>query len=163
MRQKQSFNLLLLLFILLFSGNSSAAQRAPDFNLPTLNGKYVSLADLKGKVVYVDFWATWCPPCRVSFPWMQTMHKRYSEAGLAIIAINLDGERSLIDSFLKSTPVDFTIAHDPKGISAEAYKVKGMPSSYIVDRNGFIQTTHMGFRNKDKDLLEAKIKAALSK
>lgn len=141
--------------------SSLTTKKAPDFTLPTIDGKTVTLSELRGQVVYVDFWATWCPPCRKSFPWMQKMHDRYAKTGLKIIAISLDGKRELIDDFLKSNPVSFTIAHDPKGESADAYKLIGMPSSYIIDRHGNIQQSHAGFRNDDKDKLEAQIKAVL--
>jgi peroxiredoxin len=139
-----------------------ADQKAPDFQLPKLNGEKVRLSDFKGKVVYVDFWATWCPPCRKSFPWMESMHQRYSGMGLKIVAISLDQKRDLIESFLKTHKAGFTILQDKKGNVAEAFNVKGMPSSYLVDRKGNIRLKHAGFNEGDKAGLESQIKQLLA-
>ena len=91
-----------------------AADSAPDFKLPSAKGM-VELSKMKGKVVYVDFWASWCTPCRKSFPWMNDLHKKYKDQGLEVVAVNLDKSRAPIDEFLKKTPADFTIAYDPSG------------------------------------------------
>jgi len=139
-----------------------AADAAPDFKLPSAKGM-VELSKLKGKVVYVDFWASWCTPCRKSFPWMNTLYKKYKDQGLEVVAVNLDKSRESIDDFLAKTPVDFTIAYDPSGGAATSYKVSGMPSSYLIDRSGQLQTSHIGFRDKDKDEIEGKIKELLVK
>lgn len=139
-----------------------AAEPAPDFTLPTFpDDAKVSLSDFKGRVVYLDFWATWCPPCRKSFPWMDEMHERYKEDGLTIIAVSVDKKRQLIEEFIKKTEPTFTIAHDPFGKVAKSYTLRGMPSSYLIDRNGMLIKTHMGFRNKDKAKLEAIIQRLL--
>jgi len=139
-----------------------AADKAPDFQLPTLKGDKVNLSDFRGQVVYVDFWATWCPPCRESFPWMESMHQRYQDMGLKIVAISLDQESHLIENFLKAHEADFTILHDKKGTVAESYNVKGMPSSYLVDRKGNIRLRHAGFNEGDKADLESHIKKLLA-
>ena len=151
---------IVLLFTAFFTA-STYAQPAPDFELPTIDGGTVKLSKHKGEVVYVDFWATWCPPCRKSFPWMEEMHTKYENLGFKVIAISLDGKRDPIDLFLKSMPTSFTIAHDPKGTSADSYKLKGMPTSYLIDRDGNIQVTHAGFKESDKDKLEKHIKKLL--
>ncbi|WP_455211160.1 TlpA family protein disulfide reductase [Kaarinaea lacus] len=145
-----------------FLNTVSAAEKAPDFKLPQINGGSVQLSDLKGSVVYVDFWATWCPPCRESFPWMESMHQRYQDLGLEIVAISLDQKSDLIENFLKSHKASFTILHDGEGGTAEAFKVKGMPSSYLVDRKGNIRVRHAGFNDDDKSELESKIKQLLT-
>ncbi len=138
-----------------------AVESAPDFKLPSAKGM-VELSKLKGKVVYVDFWASWCTPCRKSFPWMNELHKKYKDQGLEVVAVNLDKSREPIDVFLSKTPADFTIAYDPSGGAATTYKVTGMPSSYLIDRSGQLQTTHLGFRDKDKEEIEGKIKELLA-
>jgi thiol-disulfide isomerase/thioredoxin len=135
---------------------------APDFKLASAKGM-VELNKLKGKVVYVDFWASWCTPCRKSFPWLNEMNKKYKDQGLEVIGINLDKSREPIDEFLAKTPAEFTIAYDPSGGAASGYKVMGMPSTYIIDRQGNIAYSHIGFREKDKEELEGKIKEFLSK
>ena len=138
-----------------------AAETAPPFRLPTTTDT-LKLEDLKGKVVYLDFWASWCPPCRKSFPWMNEMERHYSRQGLAVVAVNLDKDRALADKFLKEVPAEFTVAFDPEGTVADSYHVPGMPSSFIIDRTGRIQAIHIGFREEDTSDLEASLRHALS-
>lgn len=109
----------------------------------------VSLNDYKGKVVLLDFWASWCTPCRQSFSWMNTLHHRYNKDGLVIIAVNLDKNRILADRFLKNSPANFQIAYDPKGKLALDFQLEAMPSSYLIDRNGNIVKTHQGFKREE--------------
>jgi peroxiredoxin len=94
---------------------------------------------------------------------MDEMHERYKDDGLTIIAVSVDKKRELIEEFIKKMEPAFTLAHDPTGDVAKAYKLRGMPSSYLIDRNGQLVKTHMGFRNKDKAKLEAIIKTLLEK
>jgi len=149
------------LFSLLFlSGVLVAAEPAHDFSLQGEKGS-VSLSQYKGQVVYLDFWASWCGPCRQSFPWMNEMQQRYGAKGFKVIAINLDKEKALRDKFLEAVPAKFTIAYDPDGKVAEQYRVQGMPSSYLIDRNGNIYTHHLGFREKDAAELEKTIQSLL--
>jgi len=153
-----------LIFLTIYFSPAFAAEPAPDFALPTFpNGSEIKLQDLKGRVVYLDFWATWCPPCRKSFPWMDEMHTRYKDAGLTIIAVSVDKKRELIEEFINKMEPNFTVAHDPTGKIAKAYKLRGMPSSYLIDRNGKLIKTHLGFRSKDRDKLEDAIKTLLEK
>lgn len=98
-----------------------------------------------GKVVYVDFWASWCIPCLKSFPWMQAMHEKYSKRGLVIIAINLDHDRAKADAFLNKFNPTFTQMFDPDGKLAEEYRVQSMPYSFLVDRSGTPRFEHAGF------------------
>jgi thiol-disulfide isomerase/thioredoxin len=117
---------------------------APAFSLPTSRGT-ASLDSLRGRVVWVDFWASWCEPCRRSFPWMKTMAERYGPQGFSVVAINLDKTQDQADAFLADFPAPFIVAYDPSGTTAEAYKVKAMPSSYLIDRTGKIIHSHAGF------------------
>jgi len=149
-----------LLFGFLFVLPAAADYVVPDFSLPGRD-QTVSLGALRGKVVYVDFWASWCQPCRQSFPWMNRLQKRYQEQGLVVVGINLDKSRELSDDFLKKTPADFIVAYDPEGKVASAYRVKGMPSSYLIDRQGRIQKTHIGFREETSADVESAIRALL--
>jgi len=136
------------------------AESAPGFTLPADSGQ-VTLADLHGKVVYLDFWATWCVPCRKSFPWFNDVLARYKDKGFVIVAVNLDKDKSDVRKFLEKYPADFSVAYDPDGEVAVKYQVKVMPSSYLIDRNGEIQLSHGGFREKDKPKLESAIKSLL--
>lgn len=147
-------------FTLLFTSLVSAAP-SPNASWPT-DGDELSLEQLRGKVVYLDFWASWCAPCRESFPWMNELQARFAEQGLVVVAVNVDKERELVKKFLDKYPAAFTIAYDPEGESAAQFKVKGMPSSYLIDRNGDIRFSHIGFRDKDRAELESQIQAVLS-
>jgi len=151
--------IVLLGFILMPVAQASDTM-APDFSLPTQSGK-IDLSSLKNKVVYLDFWASWCVPCRKSFPWMNEINSRYADKGLKIVAVNLDKDRELAEKFLKKIPADFTIAFDPEGDIADKYNVQGMPSSYIIDRKGRVIKTHLGFRTEDVDELENTLQSVL--
>ena len=138
------------------------AEQAPDITIKADNQSF-RLKDLRGEVIYLDFWASWCVPCRESFPWMNEMEKKYAKKGFKVIAINLDEKKSSVDAFLARYPADFKIVRDPAGKSAEIFKLKGMPSSYLIDRQGNIVLSHIGFRQKDVGKLESAIKSALIK
>ncbi len=121
------------------------------------------LAAHKGKAIYVDFWASWCGPCKQSFPWMNAMQDKYAAMGLQVIAVNVDAKRADADRFLLKTPATFQVVYDPKGDSARSYAVKAMPTSLLIDRNGRVTYVHAGFRDEDRANLEAKINEALNK
>lgn len=146
---------------------SDAAQRdarttAPNFVLPDRNETPVRLDDLRGDVVYVDFWASWCPPCLKSFPWMNELAERHAADGLTIVAISLDGNRADAERFLDEARADFDVVFDPEASSAQAFDVVGMPSSFVIDRDGRIAYTHVGFRRKDMAQIEQAVAAALA-
>ena len=138
-----------------------AGQSAPDIELP---GAAVAprLAALKGKVVYVDFWASWCGPCRQSFPWMNDMQQKYGAQGLQIVAVNVDAKRADADQFLSEVPARFALAFDPKGDGARRIGVKAMPTALLIGADGRVVKVHQGFREQDRAELEALLVAALS-
>ena len=138
-----------------------AGTAAPDLNLPGLK-EAVSLAGLKGKVVYVDFWASWCGPCKQSFPFMNELQSKYRAEGFEIVAVNLDAKRDDADKFLAEVPARFTVAFDAKGESAKRFDVKGMPSSYLIGRDGKVVALHKGFKDEDRKALDAGIALALA-
>ena len=120
------------------------------------------LAPISGKVVWVDFWASWCVPCRRSFPWLNTMHRKYREQGLEIIAVNLDKERALADGFLAEVPAEFSLRFDPAGNLAKEFAVQSMPSSYLLAADGTVLASHFGFRTADAAEYERTIQQALA-
>lgn len=134
---------------------------APALALPGLNDK-VELAALAGKVVYVDFWASWCGPCRQSFPFMNEMLAKYRAQGLEIVAVNLDAKREDAERFLAQVPAQFTVAFDARGESARRFEVKGMPASFIVGRDGRVLAAHKGFKDEDRTDIDTRIAHALA-
>lgn len=130
---------------------------APELNLPTTGDSVVRIDDYRGEVIYLDFWASWCAPCRKSFPWMNAMQSRYRHQGLRVVAVNLDNEPSARDAFLDRYPAQFTVLVDGEGESARRFVVKGMPSAYLIDRRGVVRKVHRGFRDAHADELEAAI------
>ena len=134
-------NLMICLIALL--GPHAFAQKAPTFELPGDN-KSINLAKLKGKVVYLDFWASWCDPCRKSFPWMNDIHSRYDNKKFTIIAVNLDSNKKDAMKFLEKVPANFDIAYDPEGNVATKYNLKAMPTSYLID-NQYLVSGDMVF------------------
>ncbi len=151
----------LILLAIAFSA-PSFAREAPSFSLKGDSGQ-VSLSDYKGQVVYVDFWASWCKPCRKSFPFMNSMNKKYGKRGLKVIAINMDSDKSAAVKFLQKTPAKFTIAYDPDGKTANAFKLRVMPTSYLIDGKGNIINEHKGFKDSQTAKLEKLIVQALNK
>jgi len=137
-----------------------ASVQAETFKVTTADGVFDS-TQYQGKVIYMDFWASWCTPCRKSFPWMNEMQARYADDGLVIIAVNLDKEPALVEAFLESTPADFLIGLDPEAALAEQFSILGMPSVRVFARDGSLQIEHVGFREKDKAAYEAGIKQLL--
>jgi len=119
------------------------------------------LEDYRGKVVYLDFWASWCVPCRKSFPWMNDLQARYRNSHFAIVAVNLDKDPALAQQFLAQYPAQFEIKYDPQGQLAKQYQIPGMPSSLLIDANGKIIETHSGFFQKKIAEYEQAIDAAV--
>lgn len=116
----------------------------------------------RGRIVIVDFWASWCKPCRQSVPWLNSLRERYGNDGLSIIGVNVDAERGDADRFLREVPIDFEIVFDPNGDLARQFKVQGMPSSYVFDRTGKLVETYVGFRDATKDEHEAALRKLLN-
>lgn len=114
----------------------------------------------QGQPILLDFWASWCGPCQESFPWMSQMQAKYPD--LQIIAVNLDETSAAAKAFLADREVEFPIVYDPKGELAEQYRVDGMPSSYLIDRNGVVVRQHVGFFADETDDYEAHIKTLLT-
>ena len=136
-------------------------QKAPAFVLPGDN-KSINLAKLKGKVVYLDFWASWCDPCRKSFVWMNDMHARYDSKKFTIIAVNLDASKKDALEFLEKVPANFEVAYDPEGSVATKYNLKAMPTSYLIDKKGKLVFAHKGYREGYAADIESKIRQLLN-
>ncbi|MCB1660098.1 MAG: TlpA family protein disulfide reductase [Pseudomonadales bacterium] len=121
----------------------------------------LNLDQYKGKVVYVDFWASWCGPCRESFPWMKKMQQQYGKDGLVIIAINVDQDKKLADKFLSEFKPEFNVLFDKDGKLAEDFKVSSMPSSYVLDKDGKPRFKHKGFHLDKQSQYETELNSLL--
>jgi thiol-disulfide isomerase/thioredoxin len=128
---------------------------APAFDLPSTSGN-LKLADLRGKWVYVDFWASWCGPCRQSFPWMNDVQAKFADK-LRVVGINVDAKRADADAFLAQVPAKFSLAFDDKGQTPKDYKIKGMPTSVLIAPDGTVAWTHTGFKEGEAKELEARL------
>jgi thiol-disulfide isomerase/thioredoxin len=122
-----------------------------------------ALLPVEGRVIWVDFWASWCVPCRRSFPWLNAMQRKHGPAGLQIIAVNLDKERALADGFLAEVPADFAVRFDPSAALAKEFGVQTMPSSFLIDADGNVLARHSGFKTSDTAAYERAIEAALAR
>ncbi len=136
------------------AGNGSAAgvvaSPAAEFSLKSRSGEAVSLGDLKGQVVLINFWATWCGPCRKEMPLMEQIQKKYAPLGFTMLGINVEEDTRLMDAFLKDVSVSFPILLDPANGVSKLYNVSAMPSTVIVDRKGNVRFIHQGFQPGDE-------------
>lgn len=124
--------------------------------------KPFDLSAYQGKVVMLDFWASWCGPCRKSFPWLNEMQAAKESQGLVVIGVNVDEDPADAEAFLQKYKATFKLEFDPKGLYASHYDIPGMPTSLIFDRNGKLIHTHAGFKLNNIDMYEAAIDSALA-
>jgi len=136
---------------------------APDFTLPDMDGETHSLSEFRGKVVMLNFWATWCPPCRREMPSMQRLYEKYSERGLVVVAVNQFEDPDLVFEFTGRLSLEptFPILFDRESRVSEQYKVKGLPTTYLLDREGRIHYRAIGGREFDHPDVEALIEGLL--
>lgn len=132
---------------------------APAFDLKDPQGRPQRLSDYQGKPVILNFWATWCPPCREEMPSMQRAHSALSQEGIAVIAINVGDDAAAIDEFLAETPVDFPLPMDPDSKVAQRYPLKGLPTTYVIDPQGRLVYSAEGEREWDDPHLLAQVRA----
>lgn len=138
----------MILFLLIFSSILSASD--------------ISLDQHKGKVVYLDFWASWCPPCALSFPWMKALEEKYKDKGLVILTVNLDEEKKDANNFLnKYQAKNLNVIYNPYGNLAEKYKISSMPTSFLYNRNGKLISEHKGFTDEIAKAIEKEILSLL--
>ena len=152
---------LILTLLLLSGGTALAVSRgdlAPDFLLPVLGGESArSLAASHGKVRYLDFWASWCPPCRVSLPDIVALQEELGGDLFEVIAINVDERPDDALRFLRRYPVNYDCLSDPRGATAKAYALPGMPTSFVLDPEGRVTLVHVGFKRGDMAKIRAHI------
>ena len=136
----------------------------PDWELPLIaNGSgTVSDSDLRGRVTYLDFWASWCGPCRLSLPALNRLREKFSSEAFNVVAISVDYVEEDALDFLARYPVAYPIAIDTTGDSGRAFAVAGMPSGYLIDKKGMIREIHVGFRKGDEVILQERIAALIA-
>lgn len=140
---------------------SAANPAAPDFTLPGKAGDAIALAKLKGQVVMVNFWASWCGPCRTEMPLMDQIYKKYSAAGFTLVGVNVDTDSADAQKFLSQVPVSFPIAFDRDNKVSKLYDVSAMPSSVFIDRKGNVRALHRGYKAGDENDYLAQIRSLL--
>lgn len=129
-----------------------AGKAAPDFTLSSLDGKAVSLVKFKGTVVFLDFWASWCPPCKKEMPEIVKLAKKFNSSGLSVVAVSVDKKKEHASAFMSTVPGAIgalTVLHDPEASVVSAYMAQAMPTSFIIDRSGVIRFVHFGYREDD--------------
>jgi len=124
---------------------------APAFNLAARGGGNVSLAQYKGQVVMLNFWASWCGPCRQEMPLLENIYKKYNKMGFTLIGVNVEPDSKAADDWLKQTPVSFPIGYDKDSQVSKLYDVAGMPSTVIIDRKGNLRVLHRGDKPGDEN------------
>jgi len=151
----------ILLCVGFVSQAESIKSKAHDFTLKSNSGENLRLSDFRGQVVLINFWATWCGPCRQEMPKLDELHKRYKRAGVAVWGVNVEDDSSLPENFLKNNPVDFPILYDVTSEVSELYNVDAMPTTVIVDRNGKIRHLHRGYKPGYEKIYRQQIKELL--
>jgi len=134
---------------------------APGFDLAARDGGRVALSDLKGQVVMVNFWATWCGPCREEMPHLEALYQRYSDLGFTLLGVNVEEDASGADEFLAETPVSFPILFDPENEVSAVYDVVAMPSTVLIDRGGNLRFIHHGYKPGYENDYQSQIRALL--
>lgn len=134
---------------------------APTFSLQSRAGDTVSLAGLRGDVVMINFWATWCGPCRQEMPHLEALHQRYHDLGFTLLGVNVEENSRLSDKFLEETPVTFQILFDPQNSVSNLYDVVAMPSTVLVDREGNMRYIHHGYQPGYENEYQSQIRALL--
>ena len=134
---------------------------APDFTLKSASGENIKLSELRGQVVMINFWASWCGPCRQEMPLLDELHERYSPMGFTLLGVNVEEDSSKAQTLLKDVPVNFPILFDQENTVSKQYDVIAMPSTVVVDRDGNIRYVHHGYKPGDENTYQDVIRAVI--
>ena len=147
-------NLLLASFVALVVPNlviaSEVGKSAPDFTLKSLDGKNLKLSEMTGNVVLINFWASWCGPCREEMPLLNALHNKYEPLGFTVLGVNVEEDLKGAKGFLKNFPVDFPVLLDNTNKVSKQFKVVAMPTTIVVDRDGNMRYLHQGYKSGDE-------------
>lgn len=150
--KKRILPLFPMIVLLASAAALTGAAPGPDFDV----------AEYSGQVVLVDFWASWCKPCKESMPWLSQLQRTHGADGLQVIAVNMDRELDAAAQMLAELDEGIVVVHDPEGKLAQAYELEGMPSSFVYDRSGELVATHVGFLAADRAAKEAELEKLLA-
>jgi thiol-disulfide isomerase/thioredoxin len=141
---------------------AAGAKAVPNVAVHAADDSLVSFERFKGQVVLIDFWASWCPPCKTSFPALDALAREFDHRGVQVLAVNVDERRRDADAFLNTHPHSMTVLFDAMGAAPLAFGVRGMPSSFVVDRSGTIRYSHMGYTGDIADQYRRELNTLLS-
>ena len=159
---KFSQSIYLLLIAVLASPFALAANpAAPDFTLKSTSGENLRLSEMRGQVVLLNFWASWCGPCREEMPILDDIHDQYGKLGFTVLGVNVDKVQAEADKILRKTPVDFPVLYDPEGKVSKLYRVSAMPTTVIIDRDGKLRYQHKSFKAGYEDKYVANVKTLI--
>lgn len=154
---------IVMMMVLIMLGSTALAADvsgpAPDFTLKSRSGENIKLSDLRGSVVMINFWASWCGPCRQEMPHLETLSKEYADYGFTLLGVNVDEKQEAADKLLKQVPVTFPVLYDASSSVVELYDVDAMPSTILVDRDGNMRYLHRGYKPGYEDHYDAQVKA----
>ncbi len=134
---------------------------APTFSLPARGGSTVDLTQFKGQVVMINFWASWCVPCRKEMPLLESIYKKYKPLGFTLLGVNVEPDQKDAESFLKQTPVSFPVLFDAKSRVSGLYNVQGMPTTVFIDRKGNVRLVHQSYNDGDENLYLDQIRSLI--
>lgn len=145
----RTFNYTMALILFLLAAPvmaTSIGNEAGNFTLKSASGSNIRLSEYRGQVVLLNFWASWCGPCRQEFPHLDDLHQKYSDLGFTVFGVNVEQDRKSADKVLRDIPVTFPVLFDKNNLVSELYKVDAMPMTVLVDRNGVVRFLHRGYR-----------------
>jgi thiol-disulfide isomerase/thioredoxin len=147
--------------ILASVANAAGDPPAPTFSLPARGGSTIDLSQYKGQVVMINFWASWCVPCRQEMPLLDSIYKKYKPLGFTLLSVNVEPEQKDAENFLKQTPVTFPVVFDAKSKVSGLYNVQGMPTTVFIDRKGNVRLMHVSYKAGDENLYMDQIRSLL--
>ena len=165
MNRFRSLILFFLSFVVLHTGFAQDIGKPYlDFNAVTVSGTPFKLSDMSGKVIFLDFWASWCKPCKEEFPYLINMYNGLKDTSFMVVAVNVDNDKEKLNNFISNlgAEVPFTIIFDKEGKLPDLYKLDAMPTSFIIDKKGVIKFKHTGFELSDKETYKKEINDLLS-
>jgi thiol-disulfide isomerase/thioredoxin len=162
---KKILLIIVLIIIPLFAYSQEIGKDIISFSGKTATGETVSVSDYKGKVTVIDFWASWCKPCKEGFPFLIELFDSYSDKEFSVLTVNLDEETGNYKKFIKNLnkEVPFKTILDPDSKIANAYNIEAIPNTFIIDKNGVIRFIHIGFTNSEKETFKKEIESLLEK